>query len=83
MKSVVPPKYHQLIIPKYRTYSPLCTHKWSLRHYAAMGCRLVLRDLGYLQSLNRPNVRLTFDHIAHVEPHGIVTETGMECRSYS
>jgi hypothetical protein len=56
-------------------------HKWSHRDTAAMGCRLVLRDLGYLESLKRSNVRLTFDHIAHVEPDGVVTETGIECRS--
>ena len=36
-----------------------------------------MRDQGYLQSLNRPNVRLTFDHIARVEPDGVVTTTGI------
>lgn len=35
-----------------------------------------MRDQGYLASLNRPNVQLTFEHIAHVEPDGIVTEAG-------
>jgi hypothetical protein len=37
----------------------------------------MVRDQGYLQSLNRPNVRLTFDHIAQVEPDGVVTTTGI------
>ncbi|KAI0300612.1 FAD/NAD-P-binding domain-containing protein [Multifurca ochricompacta] len=41
-----------------------------------IGCRRIVRDLSYLQSLNRSNVRLTFDHIARVEPDGVVTETG-------
>lgn len=35
-----------------------------------------MRDQGYLASLNRPNVQLTFEHIARVEPDGIVTEAG-------
>ena len=35
-----------------------------------------MRDQGYLASLNRPNVELTFERIAHVEPDGIVTEAG-------
>ncbi|KAI9447200.1 FAD/NAD-P-binding domain-containing protein [Lactarius psammicola] len=42
-----------------------------------LGCRRIVRDQGYLQSLSRPNVRLTFDHITHVEPNGVVTETGL------
>jgi len=40
-----------------------------------IGCRRIVRDQGYLKSLGRPNVRLTFDHITHVEPDGVVTET--------
>ncbi|KAF8495884.1 FAD/NAD-P-binding domain-containing protein [Russula emetica] len=40
------------------------------------GCKRIVRDQGYLQSLNRPNVRLTFDHIARVEPDGVVTTIG-------
>ncbi|KAI0288967.1 hypothetical protein BC826DRAFT_1092860 [Russula brevipes] len=42
----------------------------------ALGCKRMVRDQGYLQSLNRPNVRLTFDRISRVEPDGVVTETG-------
>ena len=34
-------------------------------------------DQGYLKSLSRPNVRLTFDNITRVEPDGVVTETGV------
>jgi hypothetical protein len=45
--------------------------------YIAIGCKRVVRDQGYLQSLNRPNVRLTFDHIARVEPDGVITVTGI------
>jgi len=45
--------------------------------YAAIGCRRIVYDQGYLQSLNRLNVRLTSDHIARVEPDGVVTETGI------
>lgn len=41
-----------------------------------LGCKRIVRDQGYLQSLNRPNVRLTFDNIARVEPDGVVTATG-------
>ncbi|KAN0133455.1 FAD/NAD-P-binding domain containing protein [Lactarius tabidus] len=39
------------------------------------GCKRIVRDQGYLASLSRPNVRLTFDNITHVEPDGVVTET--------
>jgi hypothetical protein len=42
-----------------------------------MGCKRIVRDQGYLQSLNRSNVYLTFDHIARLEPDGVVTETGI------
>ena len=41
---------------------------------AAFGCKRVVRDQGYLASLNRQNVQLTFERIAHVESDGIVTE---------
>ena len=47
------------------------------RLYVAFGCKRIVRDQGYLQSLNRPNVRLTFDHITRVEPDGVVTTTGI------
>ncbi|KAI9439246.1 FAD/NAD-P-binding domain-containing protein [Lactarius indigo] len=40
------------------------------------GCRRIVRDQGYLRSLSRPNVRLTFDNVALVESDGVVTETG-------
>ncbi|KAF8261601.1 FAD/NAD-P-binding domain-containing protein [Lactarius quietus] len=56
-----PPQYHHLIIPTY---------------LAALGCRRVVRDQGYLESLSRPNVRLTFDNITRIEPDGILMETG-------
>lgn len=59
IKSVVPAKYHDVIVPK-----------------DPFGCKRVVRDQGYLAALNRPNVQLTFEHIAHVEPDGIVTEAG-------
>ncbi|KAF8273965.1 FAD/NAD-P-binding domain-containing protein [Lactarius quietus] len=59
IKSMVPAKYHDVIIPK-----------------DPFGCKRVVRDQGYLASLNRPNVQLTYEHIAHVEPDGIVTEAG-------
>lgn len=36
-----------------------------------------MRDQGYLESLSRPNVRLTFDKITHIIPDGVVTETGL------
>jgi len=35
-----------------------------------------VRDQGYLESLGRPNVRLTFDNITRIEPDGILMETG-------
>ncbi|KAI0000784.1 FAD/NAD-P-binding domain-containing protein [Russula compacta] len=41
-----------------------------------IGCKRIVRDQGYLQSLNRPNVRLTFNPITRVEQDGVVTETG-------
>ncbi|KAI0297687.1 FAD/NAD-P-binding domain-containing protein [Russula brevipes] len=41
-----------------------------------LGCKRLIRDQGYLESLNRPNVHLTFDRISRVEPDGVVTETG-------
>jgi hypothetical protein len=47
------------------------------KHFAALGCRRIVRDQGYLQSLSRANVRLTFDNITRVEPDGIVTETSL------
>ncbi|KAF8266688.1 hypothetical protein EI94DRAFT_1584413, partial [Lactarius quietus] len=40
------------------------------------GCKRVVRDQGYLASLNRPNVQLTYEHIARVEPDGLVTKAG-------
>ena len=51
------------------------------RLYAALGCKRIVWDQGYLQSLNRSNVRLTFDHIARVEPDGVVTTTGIHVDS--
>jgi hypothetical protein len=57
----------------------LFTYATNIQHrlYAALGCKRIIRDQGYLQSLNRPNVRLTFEHIARVEPDGVVTTTGI------
>lgn len=36
-----------------------------------------MRDQGYLESLHRPNVCLTFDRITRIEPDGVVMETGI------
>ena len=58
-------------------YFPHTRQTFQYRLYAAFGCKRIVRDQGYLQSLNRPNVRLTFDHITRVEPDGVVTTTGI------
>jgi hypothetical protein len=47
------------------------------QYLAALGCKRVVRDQGYLESLSHPNVRLTFDLNKHVIPDGVMTETGM------
>jgi cation diffusion facilitator CzcD-associated flavoprotein CzcO len=75
---MVPAKYHHIIIPTYRGY--ICFRIFdgsAMTPYIAIGCKRIVRDQGYLQSLNRPNVRLTFDHIARVEPDGVITVTGI------
>ena len=78
IQATAPAKYHHLITPSYRTYTYFCIRKdFDPVSHAAVGCRRIVRDQGYLQSLNRPNVRLTFDHIARVEPDGVITETGI------
>jgi len=79
MKATVPAKYHDHIVPTYRA----CPYFWQTRQtfqygfYAALGCKRIVRDDGYLQSLNLPNVRLTFDHVARVEADGVVLTTGI------
>lgn len=79
IKATVPAKYHDVMIPTYRacpsSYFHLCDKHFNI--YAALGCKRIIRDEGYLQSLNRPNVRLTFDHIARVEKDGVITTTGI------
>ena len=45
--------------------------------HTAIGCRRLVRDQGYLESLHRPNVRLTTDRITRIEPDGVVMETGI------
>lgn len=79
MKATIPAKYHHLAIPTYRSCFFFFAYATNIEHrlYVAIGCRRIIRDQGYLQSLNRPNVRLTFDHIARVEPDGVVTTTGI------
>lgn len=78
IEATAPAKYHHVIIPSYRTYPYFCIRKdVNAVSYAAFGCKRIVRDQGYLQSLNRPNVRLTFDQIERVEPDGVVTETGI------
>ena len=74
---IAPPKYHHLIIPTYRTFSPPYDHLTGVNTFPALGCKRIVRDQGYLQSLSRPNVRLTFDRITHVERDGVMTETGL------
>lgn len=79
VKATVPAKYHDIIFPTYRACpsSYFCICDKILNIYAALGCRRIIRDEGYLQSLNRSNVRLTFDHIVRVEPDGVITTTGI------
>ena len=69
--------------------NPLRTPAWCGHFLPAFGCRRIVRNQGYLQSLSRPNVRLTFDRITHVEPDGVITETslyvsltGRQCLTY-
>ena len=80
MKATAPAKYHRLVIPTYRACSSIfacATNASQHRLYTAIGCKRIVGDQGYLQSLNRPNVRLTFDHIVRVESDGVVTTTGI------
>jgi hypothetical protein len=74
---MVPAKYHHIIIPTYRGYIYFRWLSYDTVYCIAFGCKRIVRDQGYLQSLNRPNVRLTFDHIARVEPNGVITVTGI------
>ena len=77
VKKAAPAKYHELIIPTYRTCLIPYENPIGVNTSTALGCRRIVRDQGYLQSLSRPNVRLTFDNITYVEPAGIITETGL------
>src|ERR1700733_7614306 len=42
----------------------------------APGCKRLIVDPGYLKSLHRPNVTLTFDAIERVVPRGVQLKTG-------
>ena len=44
--------------------------------YAAPGCKRIIVDPGYLESLHRPNLTLTYDRIERVVPEGVQLKTG-------
>lgn len=41
-----------------------------------MGCKRVVIDLSYLESLQRPNIDLEWDPIAEITEFGIATKSG-------
>lgn len=44
--------------------------------FAAPGCKRIIVDPGYLDSLNRPNVHLNWDGIERIVDNGIKLRTG-------
>src|SRR6266849_1177370 len=42
----------------------------------APGCKRIILDPGYLESLHRPNVTLSYDAIKDIVPEGVRLETG-------
>jgi cation diffusion facilitator CzcD-associated flavoprotein CzcO len=43
---------------------------------AAPGCKRIIVDPDYLDSLHRPNVTLTFDEIERIVPEGVQLKNG-------
>ena len=44
--------------------------------HTAPGCKRIIVDPGYLESLHRPNVTLNFDTIEHIVPRELQLKTG-------
>lgn len=44
--------------------------------HTAPGCKRIIVDPGYLESLHRPNVTLNFDTIERIVPSGVQLKTG-------
>jgi cation diffusion facilitator CzcD-associated flavoprotein CzcO len=74
-----PKRYHSKLIPEFRTAARyLLFNKDLLNHIVrlAPGCKRVIVDPGYLESLHRPNVTLSYDAIKDIVPEGVRLETG-------
>jgi cation diffusion facilitator CzcD-associated flavoprotein CzcO len=74
-----PKKYHSKLIPQYRTATHcLLFHKDLLNHVfrVAPGCKRIILDPGYLESLHRPNMTLSYDTITRIVPEGVQLENG-------
>lgn len=72
-------RYHSKLIPEFRTAARyLLFNKDLLNHIVrlAPGCKRIIVDPGYLESLHRPNVTLSYDGIKNVVPQGVRLETG-------
>ena len=79
MKWKAPKKYHSKIIPEFRTASRHLLFDKDLLNCIvrlAPGCKRIIVDPGYLESLHRPNVTLSFDGIKNIVPQGVQLETG-------
>jgi cation diffusion facilitator CzcD-associated flavoprotein CzcO len=74
-----PKRYHTKLIPEFRTAARyLLFNKDLLNHIVrvAPGCKRIIVDPGYLDSLHRPNVTLSYDAIKNIVPEGVRLETG-------
>jgi hypothetical protein len=72
-------RYHSKLIPEFRTaVRYLLFNKDLLNQIVrlAPGCKRIIVDPGYLESLHRPNVTLSYDGIKNVVPEGVRLETG-------
>jgi len=79
MTMKAPKKYHSKLIPQFRTaVRYLLFNKDLLNRVVCLapGCKRIIVDPGYLESLHRPNVALSYDAIKNIVPQGVRLETG-------
>ena len=78
IKHMAPKELVDELTPKYR----LCSFISSIMFRKASclviapGCKRIIVDPGYLQSLYRPNVHLTWESIEKIVPDGILLKNG-------
>ena len=74
-----PERYHSRLIPQFRTAACYVLFNEDLLNHIvrlAPGCKRIIVDPGYLESLHRPNVTLSYDAIKDIVPEGVRLETG-------